>query len=176
VEGRARPAGHGEPAMKADDLERALATILEPMGVRALGQERKVEIDAGRDQFRIRLALPQRYVDVRIDREDRLSTEAFGLLALERIERSARVLFRDTIDHIAKHDRSPIDRVKEIEAAARSLLDAMKVHLDDIRMPYGSSAAVVNAAYKLRQLVEMKTGAAAWGRNGYGEDPPEAQR
>jgi len=51
----------------------------------------------------------------------------------------------------------------------------MRIHLDDIRMPHGSSSAVLNAAYRLRELVEAKPGAASWKRNGYGEDPPKVK-
>lgn len=156
-----------------DALESALTRVLDPMGVRAVGSDRRVRVDDGRDGYTIRLAMPAMYVDVNFDHLE-LAGVGGQMRVYDRIGRCARVLFAGVVDHIAKHDRSPIDRTKDIEAAATALLDAIHIHLDEVRMPHGSSAAVVNAAYRLRELVSAKPGA-AWRRNGYGEDPPEVR-
>ena len=155
-------------------LESALTGLLEGLGVRALGRDQKVIPDPGGHGYRIRLAMPALYVDVEIDQTDLVERNG-PIRVHDKLDAGARILFAGVVDHIAKHDRSPVDRVKDIEAAATALLDAMRVNLDDVRMPYGLSSAVLNAAYKLRELVAQKPGAAAWGRNGYGQDPPEVQ-
>lgn len=147
-----------------DALERALTMVLEPMGVRALGPVRR---DEGCDGYAIRLAMPLMYIDVHLDRFELTGTGG-QMRAYDRIGHCARVLFAGVVDHIAKHDRSPIDRTRDIETAATALLDAM-------HMPHGSSAAVVNAEYRLRALVSAKPGAAAWRKNGYGDDPPDVK-
>jgi hypothetical protein len=162
--------------MKREGLESVLVEALDKIGVRALGHDQKVitDPDPGRDGFRIRLAMPLMWVDVRIDHADLLGARG-PITVFDEIDRSKRALFAAVVDHIAKHDRSPLDRVRDIEAAAAALLDAMHVHLDDIRMPHGSSSAVLNAAYRLRVLVEAKPGAASWRTNGYGQDPSEVK-
>lgn len=157
-----------------DALERAQTTILEPLGVRALGREMKVRVDPGSDRFRIRLAMPAMYIDVDLEHEELLRADG-QMRMLDKLDRHVKLLFTYVIDHIAKHDRSPIDRMKDIEGAATALLDAMSIHLDDVRMMHGSSSAVLNAAYRLRELVGAKPGAAAWGPNGYGRDQPEPE-
>lgn len=74
-------------------------------------------------------------------------------------------LFRATIEHIAKHDRDPLDRVAKLEAAARALLEAIG--------PVGWGDSLIGVAVlNLEQLLRAKPGAASFARDGYGKDPP----
>lgn len=78
-----------------------------------------------------------------------------------------RRMFRATTDHIATHDRDPLDRLKQIETAARALLDALG--------PVGFSRTdgpLTKAALDLEQLLRAKPGAVSWQRDGYGKDSP----
>lgn len=159
--------------IKPSDIEHMLPAILETLGVRALGDDVKVRMDPCSDMLLIRLALPKHSVAVKIDVDAAtlMRTEEFCNLLLKELDRGQRMLFRAVIDHIAKHDRSPIDRVKEIEAAAAALLNAVSSDLGGIQMTYDTANRVLSAAYQLRQLIEHKMGAASWERNGYGPDP-----
>lgn len=161
--------------IKPTELERWLSTILEPFGVRALGQDAKVRVSPATGELSVRLALPLFQVDVRLEQGDMMTTERLVEYTCERLERGARELRHAVVEHIAKHDRSPIDRTKDLEAAATALLDAMGVNLDDVRMPFGSSSAIANAAFRLRELVRHKTGAPAWGPAGYGREPAQVE-
>lgn len=77
-----------------------------------------------------------------------------------------RTLFRATTAHIAKHDREPLDRLRQIEAAGRALLDALgPSHTGRADNP------LTKAALDLEQLLHDKPGAASWQRDGYGKDP-----
>jgi hypothetical protein len=77
---------------------------------------------------------------------------------------SQRALFRKTVDHIAKHDREPLDRVAALELHARKLLEALGDR------PYDGSP-LAHAVCELERVVNAKPGAASWGRDGYGKDP-----
>lgn len=154
-----------------EDLEKILAEILTPLGIRAVrlhGQY--VRVSPERDAFEIGLALPMRHVEVEIDRSHP-GTAAFVDEVLKQLDYAQQKIFHDTIEHIAKHSRHPLDRMQAIEGAARTLLQALDVGLDDIRMPYGTSSKVTDAAWKLRELLRSKPGAVTWARNGYGPDP-----
>ena len=155
-----------------DDLERALGEILAPLGVRALhrGADRAVAISPTRDAFEIRLAIPPHTVDVEMEC-GALTTEAFLDHVFKEIDIGRRKLFHGIIEHIAKHDRHPLDRMQSIESAAKALLDALGVSLDEIRMPYGQGSKIANAALDLATLLRQKPGAVTWARNGYGPDP-----
>ena len=87
---------------------------------------------------------------------DLLHRELFGV---------QRNLFRLAIDHIAKHDREPLDRVVKLEAAARALLEAIG--------PVGWGDSLISKAVSdLESLLRAKPGAASFARHGYGKDPP----
>jgi hypothetical protein len=155
-----------------EGLERALATILEPMGVRALTRNgQQVEVDAQHDALRIRIALPPTSVDVVLE-HSMIEKHHVADYLMKQLDRGRDVLFAHIIDHIAKHDRHPLDRMRDVEAKATALLEAMGA-LDDIRMPHGTSNRVLQAAYELRTLLRHKPGAVTWRKDGYGADPPE---
>lgn len=152
-------------------LEYALATILEPMGVRALKVNgRFVNISTTEQTMTVRLALPARSVDVAIE-QYAPTTAVLIDRAVQQLENGRDQLFRATVDHIAAHDRNPLDRMRAVEDAAQALLQALDINLDEIRMSYGVSNRVLNAAWTLRELLKQKPGAVTWSSNGYGADP-----
>ncbi len=69
-----------------------------------------------------------------------------------------RALFHLAMEHIAKHDRSPIDRLKQVEDLARATLP---------REPGDDTGDQRD----LRHLLSAKPGSPSWGRSGYGKDP-----
>lgn len=149
-----------------DSLEKVLPTILDQLGVRAVQFDgQSVTIGAFRDAYRIRLAMPADRIDVEIDalRAAKSPEQCVELMYLE-LERGQRTLFHHTFEHMAKHDRTPLDRVKSLEDAAKKLLEAMGV-LDEIRMPYGHGSKVGNAAEELALLLKRKPGSVTWSRN-----------
>jgi hypothetical protein len=161
--------------IKPTELERVLSTILEPLGIRALGHDGKVRVSAAGNGLEIRLALPLFQVIVTLDQLEMLQPCRYAEYVYGKLDDGAKQLNHAVVEHIAEHDRSPLDRTKDLEAAATALLDAMGVNLDDVRMPFGSSSAIANAAYRLRELVRQKTGAPAWGPTGYGREPAQVE-
>ena len=151
---------------EVDGLRRLLPELLRSLGVRALG-EPPVRVSPGGLEYKIRLALPPKVADVTVEVDDIHNPDGF----MKTLENGARVLFRDVVNHIAEHDRSPIERVETLEKHARALLEALDIGLNDIRMPFGAASKVQNAAHDLAQLLKAKPGAATWARNGYGKDP-----
>jgi hypothetical protein len=159
--------------MNRDEIERALNEILPSMGVRAVGTDRKVQIDPDRDELMVRIGLPPIRVDVEIERDQLAMHERAADYLMRCLDNGVKRLMYEVVQHIAKHDRSPIDRVQSLERAATALIEALGVGLDDIRMPYGVSAKVQSAVYDLATLVKLKLGAASWSRTGYGEEVKE---
>lgn len=148
-----------------DSLEKVLPTILDQLGVRAVQFDgRSVRIGAFRDVYQIRLAMPADRIDVEIEALTAKSPERCLELMYLELERGQRTLFRHTFEHMAKHDRTPLDRVKSLEDAAKKLLEAMGA-LDEIRMPYGHGSKVGNAAAELAGLLKRKPGQVTWSRN-----------
>lgn len=148
--------------------DQTLVTLLDPLGVRPLkinGQA--VRVSPLDHAMTVRLALPARYADVTIE-EMTMVARSFDHL-LQQLENGRDQLFRETLDHIARHDRHPLDRMKSVEDAARLLLEALDINLDEIRMPHGVSNRVLNAAWTLRELLKQKPGAVTWSRWGYGD-------
>ena len=90
-----------------------------------------------------------------------------GVALLDRVITDLqRTMFRVVMDHIAKYDREPLDRLEQIETAARDLLDALG--------PVGfsrTSGPITKAALDLEQLLRAKPGAVSWQLDGYGKDP-----
>lgn len=160
--------------MKREELENSLQRVLGSFGVRALRHAgTALRIDPGRDGYQLRLALPAHFVDIELDHMP-LASDTAGYL-LKQIDGGRRALFRGVVVHIAKHDHSPLDRVRDLEDAAKALLESLRVNLDDVRMPMGLANGVLDAAYKMRSLLQAKPGAAAWAPDGYGADPPQVQ-
>ena len=106
---------------------------------------------ASTDQ-RLVIALPSITVAASLDGQ--LDPESI----MRTVSEATRQLFRIVIDHIAKHDRSPLDRLKQVEECARKAL------------PRNPDADTGNQR-ELRLLLTHKPGAISWRRNGYGEDP-----
>jgi hypothetical protein len=159
--------------MDRESLERLLSEILPSMGVRAVGPDRKTSISPDRDGCMVRIGLPPIRVDVEIERDQLAMRERAADYLMRCLDSGVKRLMYEVVQHIAKHDRSPIDRVQSLERAALALIEALGVGLDDIRMPYGVSAKVQNAVYDLATLVKSKPGAASWSRSGYGEEVKE---
>lgn len=76
-----------------------------------------------------------------------------------KVTTAQRSLFRLTIEHIANHNHNPLDRLRQIEQAAKALLDQL------------GPSFTSKAAFELGQLLNSKPGAASWSRDGYGKDP-----
>jgi hypothetical protein len=159
--------------MDRESLERLLSEILPSMGVRAVGPDRKTSISPDRDGCMVRIGLPPIRVDVEIERDQLAMRERAADYLMRCLDSGVKRLMYEVVQHIAKHDRLPIDRVQSLERAALALIEALGVGLDDIRMPYGVSAKVQNAVYDLATLVKSKPGAASWSRSGYGEEVKE---
>lgn len=159
-----------------ENLEIAAEKVLTSFGVRAVMRDgQSVTVSPAVDEWRLRIALPPSAVDVKFEPRS-IATGAWIDYVCKQIDVGRRILFRNVIDHIAEHDHSPIDRMKQIEDAATMLLEAMDVNLEEIRMPHGASSRVMNAAYALRALLRAKPGAVSWARNGYGPDVVEDAR
>lgn len=103
---------------------------------------------------RLRLAMPYWRMDIHVDFDDCHTESKFDLL-LKRIDDARRSLFARARHHLTEHDRSPQDRLDQIEVAARALLDAMGA-------PWGANGPVAKAWNDLDQLVRSKTGAISW--------------
>lgn len=157
-----------------ETLERSLGYILDSMGVRAVRQGgNAVHIDEEADAYRIRIALPVRYVDVKLEHMAMVTRREMPDYVMRMLDAGRVALFDDTIAHVAAHYHSPLDRMRDLENAAKALLDVLRVNLEDIRMPHGASSKVEAAAYALRDLLQAKPRAVSWRRDGYGADPPE---
>lgn len=158
-----------------EDLERSLSTILEPLGLRPIRRgEMAVHAAPCSDALEVRVALPPMSVDVTLERDPRHShsPSAWSLHILKQFDTAQRKLFHGVVEHIARHDRSPLDRMKQVEAAANMLIVALGASLDDVRMPFGSSGAVSHAVYELQSLLKAKPGSPSWSTAGYGKEAP----
>lgn len=117
-------------------------------------------------ETRFRLAMPTVCCDLDL-RERLLMTpreRAVEMIDCE-VTGAQRRMFHTAREHIAKHDRDPLDRLKQIEAAGRALLEALG--------PVGfgrADSSLTKAALDLEQLLRAKPGAASWNRDGYGKD------
>lgn len=83
-----------------------------------------------------------------------------------RLTEMQRELFRGVAEHMAKYDRSPVERLHQIEEAAKTLLDIIGTD----HVPTYCSSPLSRAVQKLDHLLKAKTGAADWSDTGYGED------
>lgn len=116
--------------------------------------------------LRFRVPAQRGTLDERLLSIQRDAREATVALLDREVTDVQRTLFRATVDHIAKHDREPLDRLRQIEAAGRALLDAFgPSHTGRADNP------LTKAAFDLEQLLLAKPGAASWSRDGYGKDP-----
>lgn len=132
--------------------------IIQSLG---LVQLRRAEVDP---PGRIRLAVPRFQCNVDLDEAliaDRSTSAADVLLKV--LDGARRELFGKTVEHVAKHDRSPLDRTEQIERMAQALIDAIET-VGFVPMN------IAHAAADLQQILRAKPGAASWSRNGYGAD------
>lgn len=139
--------------MLAEELRSVIAGMCTAFGI-------VLERASPRDPATLyRLAMPQWRLNLELD-PNVLAYPRAGLadLAGREVHRAQRELFRAAIDHIAKHDREPLDRLRHIEQAARALLDMLGPN---------------HGQWTLENLLRSKPGAVSWDRNGYGPDPED---
>jgi len=143
-----------------EEMRSVLREVVRASGAQILGREemefpRSLDVDG----YRIRLGMPQMMVAVELGHELLESNPEY---AVDELHRGVGKLFSTVIDHIAKHDRSPIDRMQQIEAAARYLCDALIGNPTD-------GVPTMERVLRLRQLLDAKPGSPSWGRGGYGQ-------
>jgi hypothetical protein len=139
-----------------DPLRPLVGKIAESLGIELLKRS------AGDERGRYRFGLTFR-AELRVD-PDILSPDVLHM----HIDAVQGQIFRASVDHIAEHDHSPLDRLEQIERAARALLDAMG-GLE--RIAVTGPGPVSSRAGELDQLLTYKPGAASWNPDGYGKDP-----
>lgn len=103
------------------------------------------------------IAMPKFYVDVDLEDIGFASVERRPLDLLSRMEAARGLLFHDVIGHIAKHDRHPLDRMRQVEAAAYATLPDSEWHDSPSQA-------------QLRALLTSKSGSPSWRRDGYGKE------
>ncbi len=114
---------------------------------------------------RVRIAMPLYQCDVNLDEELLMSPESSsGPHLIKEFGRARCELFGRTIDHIAKHDRSPVDRLAQIEDLTLSLIKAIKL-AGFVPLEIAAPAA------ELEVLLREKPGSPSWSRAGYGAYP-----
>lgn len=148
------------------ELQGPLSQVIERMGLR-LVQMRREHTDRA---LAVVVALPKRFHTLLL-REDELAPTSRRAIddVLKQLDIGARVLFADTVEHIAKHDTSPLDRVHDLEARARNLIDA--VDAIEGNVPFAAARRLTMTKLELQELLEHKPGSAAWrGSKGYGGD------
>lgn len=112
--------------------------------------------------------LPGMHVQVKLDQMRLAFRPDFDQL-MKQVDDAKRRLFAMVRKHIAEHDRSPTDRLEQLEAASRRLLEAMGENF--IRW---STGPVADACREIDQVLRAKPGATSWDRDV--SDPPEMPR
>jgi hypothetical protein len=142
------------------DLKSTLATVAARLGVRVVRVDR---LRADRVTM-VTIAVPL-ITEISID-EDAYEDAYAANRILVMLQEGARRLFADTVEYIAKYDRSPIDRVRDLEASARKLIIAVESTLNGRTTAHDLSLAT----FELHTILGHQPGSAAWVRNGFGGD------
>lgn len=152
------------PDTSKEQLALIVKEICRDRGVRLLGNADHEVLRSERfDGWRIRLGMPQMYVAVEF--ED-VRGAGDGDEMLKVIDHGIKKLFQSHVDHIAKHWRDPLDRLTQLETAAKSVCDFV------MQRP-GDGRSLVELVYVLYETLRAKPGAVTWNRNGFGDDPKE---
>lgn len=109
------------------------------------------------DQSSCTIAMPKLYVSLGLEDAQFADATCMGIHLMRRFEQARGQLFCDVMGHIAKHDRSPLDRLEQLERFAVASLPS-------------SEWADNPAQAELRRFVKLKSGAASWSLSGYGKE------
>lgn len=137
--------------------EGALRELCKSLGVNL----RSWSVEPHEDSRTAIVAMPPMFARVTIDGE-MIASGGGAELVLKEFDRAARLVFALAAKHLAAHDRSPYERVEQMEAAATKLIEL--VHKLSERMLFAEANPLAIAAHELAELVRSKPGAVSWRR------------
>lgn len=133
-----------------DALRKMLDPIAKGMGLHLEGRRSTVNGDPVlENEFVFRMPVLRATAD--LDGIEAANPSRIPDLLMQAVDAARDRLFHSIREHLAQHDRSPIDRLQQIEAAARAVLP------DDAWND-------TNEQGNLRQLLDTKPGAVSWRR------------
>lgn len=139
------PPGDPQPPSQ---FSAALKQLCEAMGMRLH------KLGGDKHEWRVTVRTIPHFAEVTFDVE--LARPAFegGEVLLSELDAARQLLFNAVAKHMAEHDRSPRDRLEQVEAAARALVEHLKQQ--------GIAGHTTMLVFRLMALLDAKPGGVAW--------------
>lgn len=130
------------------EMERLLKHACEQMGMKLH------RLEGSQFETKVTVRTIPCFASVTFDNDIMLSRTRAAELLLDHLDAARRTLFNEVAKHIAEHDRSPRDRLEQVESAASALVEHLKQQ--------GIAGKTADLVFKLMALLDAKSGAVAW--------------